>query len=183
MSDCHIMLDLETFSSAHDAAIVAIGAVRFYPKEDGLGTAKQLGATFYRTISAKSAQARGGRIDGDTVIWWLGQSEAARNAIIVDPVLVESALKDLSIWIREVPVNGIWGNGADFDNVIISNAYKSINWTQPWSYSLNRCYRTIKNLAPEIKMERIGEAHNALDDAISQASHLCKIVKELGIEI
>ena len=40
-------------------------------------------------------------------------------------------------------------------------------------------YRTLKNLLPYIEMERVGEHHNALDDAKSQALHAIKLLKEL----
>ena len=49
-----------------------------------------------------------------------------------------------------------------------------------WPYRNNRCYRTLKGLLPAIELERSGTHHNALDDAITQARHLQKIVRTLG---
>jgi 3' exoribonuclease, RNase T-like len=178
------MLDLETLSSASDAAIVAIGAVRFDPVA-GIVWAKSFthfNGTFYSVVNLKSAQRAGGRIDADTVMWWMGQSDAARSALLaVDCIPIEAALKDFAVWAREGTCSGVWGNGADFDNVILSNAYQRLGQTQPWSYAANRCYRTMKNMAPHIKMKREGTHHNALDDAISQARHLCEIYKYLNL--
>jgi exodeoxyribonuclease VIII len=183
MSGINVMLDLETLSSASDAAIVAIGAVRF-TKE---GICQEDGAKFYRTISAQSAQKAGGRIDGSTVLWWLQQSDAARKELTGDGnVLIEVALKEFANWLRETAVEGVWGNGSDFDNVILGNAYAlAMNWKQPWSHRSNRCYRTLKSLvtAEEVPFVRSGVAHNALDDAITQADHLVKIVKHLKLDI
>jgi exodeoxyribonuclease VIII len=70
----------------------------------------------------------------------------------------------------------IWGNGASFDNVILANAYRRNDLNIPWKYYNDRCYRTMKSLAPHIKMEREGTHHNALSDAISQANHLIRIM-------
>lgn len=163
----HIMLDLETMSTAKDAAIIAIGAVRMDLTN---GT---LGDTFYRVVNLKSAQRAGGRIDAETVMWWLYQSEDARNAIAGnDSMLIETALKEFNEWVRITPLHGIWGNGSDFDNVILENAYNRLGWTPSWSYRQNRCYRTMAARNPALDMQ---VAHHALRDAIKQAKHLCEI--------
>ncbi len=168
-----IMLDLEFFSLAKDAAIASIGAVRF-DKESG-----ELGDTFYRVVNLKSSQRAGGRIDADTVMWWMQQSDAARGALCGDDsVLIDVALKEFADWVREERLDGIWGNGADCDNVILEGCYQRSGRTPPWSYEMNRCYRTMVVLHPQIqKAVFVGTAHNALDDAISQAKHLCEIFK------
>ena len=75
----------------------------------------------------------------------------------------------------------MWGNGAEFDNVILSQAYKNVEKEVPWQYYNNRCYRTVKNLFPHIEMERVGAHHNALDDAKSQAEHLLGIIRTVGL--
>lgn len=74
----------------------------------------------------------------------------------------------------------IWGNGADFDNVILASVYKRIGMEQPWLYRNNRCYRTLKALHPEIPIERVGTHHNAVDDAESQARHLLAIMRSIN---
>lgn len=168
------MIDLETMSTAKDAAIVSIGAVCF-DIDDGT-----IGDTFYRVVNLKSSIRGGGKVDGDTMIWWLGQGDDARKALVGDDsVLIESALKQFSEWFREKPVVGLWGNGSDFDNVVLENAYHRLSWTPPWTYTMNRCYRTIAALFPEITRETFRSVkethHNALDDAIVQARHLCAI--------
>ena len=68
----------------------------------------------------------------------------------------------------------LWGNGADFDNTILGSLYDAFGLRKPWSYSRNRCYRTMKNIGigPRKPQVREGIYHNALDDAITQAIHL-----------
>jgi exodeoxyribonuclease VIII len=69
-----------------------------------------------------------------------------------------------------------WGNGASFDNVIMDNAYRAVNMTRPWLPWEDRCYRTMKNLVNIPIDKREGVYHNALDDALTQAKHLMKIL-------
>jgi exodeoxyribonuclease VIII len=121
------------------------------------------------------------------VQWWLQQSTEARALFekYAPSQSIDNALYEFSTWAANVSgadpkkVN-VWGNGADFDNVILSSAYKRAGIIQPWGAFNNRCYRTIKSLYPEIKMERKGTHHNACDDAISQAEHLCRILGAMG---
>lgn len=176
MSHKQIMLDLETMSLATDAAIISIGAVRF-DLETG-----ELGDTFYRVVNLKSVQRAGGRIDAETVMWWLQQGEEARKALTgEESVLIDTALRDFANWVREAPLEGIWGNGAGFDNVVLEGAYHRQGWTAPWSFYMNRCYRTISAQFPEIRRETyrpMGNVHhNAVDDAVAQALHLCALWK------
>lgn len=176
----NIMLDLETFGIDPNAAIIAIGAVQFFPEKN------ELGEEFYRNINLQSAVDAGGLIDPNVVVWWMKQEQAARESLFTDeqedPLIhsVHSVLSDFSLWISslsdEEPV--IWGNGAAFDNVVLRQSYKRISLPEPWSYKNDRCYRTIREMYPDIKPdEYIGIKHNALDDAKNQALHLMKILK------
>lgn len=169
----HIMLDLETMGTCPNAAIVSIGAVRFDLK---LGN---LYDEFYCNVSLKSAVRGGGIIDPDTILWWLQQGEKAKKEIMsAESMHIEAALKAFSDWVRKKSIEGVWGNGSDFDNLILQNAYKRLNGEAPWSYKVNRCYRTIAALFPE--MRRKQNTHHALEDARNQAHHLCEIWSQLG---
>lgn len=172
----HVMIDLETMGTRPDAAIVSIGAVVF----DVHGC----GAEFYSPVNLESAMADGGTADADTICWWMGQSEKARklfeNNSSAPPILV--ALISFTRWLHKVAGSEsaaqdleIWGNGSDFDNVILASAYRRSHMHQPWGKYKNRCYRTVKSDNRHIKLERQGTHHNALDDAISQAQHLREI--------
>ncbi len=171
----HIMLDMEFMSLAKDAAIASIGAVRFDPE---IGNMED---TFYQVVNLKSAQRAGGRIDADTVMFWLQQSEAARSTLYSDEsILIEPALRNFAAWLREKPLEGLWGNGSDCDNVILEGAYLRLGMTPPWTYRDNRCYRTLRGIFPQIQADiTVGVAHHALDDAKYQAHHLCKIWKHI----
>ena len=173
----HVMVDLETLSTSDNALIVSIGAVRFNP------LAPEVFDQFHVGIDLDSlpGNAYGFDISPATVGWWLASDRAAgRDALSqVDKTDIASALDGFSLWLG--PNARVWGNGASFDNVILRNAYEKLGLEAPWPFYRDRCYRTIKNLAPELRATRIGAHHSALDDALTQVSHLQKLVSYLRL--
>lgn len=160
------MLDLETMGNGANAAIIAIGAARF--------DAGEITDEFYTVIDLATSVAAGLEMDASTVMWWMKQSDEARRQFERESVELKEALKQFADWIGEDAQ--VWGNGAAFDNVILSNAYIKCGMEQPWEFWNDRCYRTVKNMHPDVKMERIGVYHRAVDDAKSQADHLMRII-------
>jgi hypothetical protein len=178
-----VMLDLETLSSKSNAAIVAIGAVTF---GSGRETAE---LKFYRAIKPESAEKAGLHISASTFAWWCQQSDAART-LFTDKTAVQlaDALRDFGAYCRCLPMTELWGNGSDFDNVILGAAYDAIDMYRPWKHSQNRCYRTLKSLVSPERANALwekhasGTHHNALDDAVRQANIAVEIFEELKNE-
>lgn len=164
----HVMVDLETLGTGSNAVIISIGAVEFT-------VAGGAGRDFYMNVDPQSCVDAGLKIDPDTVMWWMKQSDEARRVFSQDVSNpLSRALLYFSDWFPQGAC--LWGNGATFDNVILSNAYKAVGLKQPWSYRADRCYRTLKNLYPQVLPDDLGGvAHNALADARYQAAHLIKI--------
>ena len=188
----HIMLDLETMGNGNNAAIVAIGAVEF----DLPGRIREHWEArpekFYQKVDLESSVNAGMQIDTSTILWWLKQSDEARKSTFEGvTVPLGSTLCSFSQWVTAIARAdafggdvSVWGNGATFDNVIIRNAFRAVGLPVPWSFRNDKCYRTVINLLPEVRQpvfERSGTAHNALDYAITQALHLQKVYKELGL--
>jgi hypothetical protein len=169
----NIMVDLETMGTGSSSAIIAIGAVQF--------DSKGLGKEFYAIVDIETSVKCGMEIDPSTIIWWLGQSEAARAEFTTKSTeSLFSALQGFAKFVGAKKNAKVWGNGAAFDNVILDNAYKLNNLDTPWMFYNSMCYRTVKNLiGGSIKLERVGEHHNALDDAKSQAEHLVRMLGAL----
>lgn len=163
----HVMLDLETMGNSAQAPIIAIGAVEF--------DANGLGHTFYEVVDLESSMRLGLHPDASTIMWWMQQSDEARAAFKRPGVQLVEALTNFANWLA--PNVELWGNGAAFDNAILSSSYRAANLMQPWKFWNDRCYRTVKAMYPQIKLERVGTYHNALDDAKSQAEHLIQIWK------
>lgn len=171
-SQRHIMLDLETMGTSANAAIIAIGAVIFAPE-------KGVTDKFYQVVDLQSCVDAGMEIDADTVMWWMQQSEQARNQFKRTGIGLSEALLVFSEWVGSEDTL-MWGNGAAFDNAILSTAYRKCILSQPWKFWNDRCYRTIKSMHPEVQMERTGIYHCAVDDAESQALHLCRILAAIA---
>ena len=172
----HVMLDLETMGSGSYAAIISIGAAAFT-----LSFPQEIISTFYSRVSLASSVKAGLRMDPATVEWWLEpeRAEAWASLQATPAVELDEALLGFSEWFCRIDEGQacVWGNGATFDNVILSNAYQATGLDKPWAYNKDRCFRTLKSeILPPVRADEYGTKHNALDDAIAQAKHLQKIV-------
>lgn len=182
----NVMLDLETVGTKPGCSVIAIGAIAFStPRRTWYGRKlAHIGESFYMEISRFSARKIGLIEDQATIDWWKQQSSVARKVTDEENPNAEDitiALMAFQDWLHQFGMDKIkvWGNGSDFDNAIINAAYVAAGFQSvPWKFYNNRCYRTLKSLpkAKAIKFERLGTHHNALDDALSQAAHACKIL-------
>lgn len=175
------MLDLETLGRTAGCKILSIGAREF----DRAG----LRAEFY--VEIKRSWQGGLREEQATVEWWSAQEDSVKVKLFSDSddkLTLKAALDKFNSWMREVCKSddkgnlaaSLWGNGSDFDNAILTAAYYEMGGEPPaWPYWSARCYRTLKNIKPEIKLIRQGLLHNALDDASSQAEHAARLLTEL----
>jgi exodeoxyribonuclease VIII len=176
-----VMVDLETLGTSSKAAIISIGAVFFDP------AMQVFGPTFYRVASLESNLRIGREMDGSTVRWWMTQSDEARAIFNYESAVpLPQALDEFASYLRQFEPDPtkytvkLWGNGSDFDNVLLASAYADAGTPVPWKFYNNRCFRTLKSHCPSIKMARVGTHHNALDDAKSQAQHALLVLKALG---
>jgi len=166
------MVDLETMGTKATAPIIAIGAVAFNSEE--------IIDRFYMVVDLQSSVDSGAVMDTSTVLWWLQQSDEARAAFARKGEQLGTALRAFSTFVTTLgnrKTAKIWGNGASFDNVILGESYDRLKLERPWEFWNDRCYRTVKNMYPNIQLDRKGTAHNALDDAETQALHLMKMWK------
>ncbi|WP_097469814.1 exonuclease [Escherichia coli] len=175
----HLMIDLETMGKNPDAPIISIGAIFFDPQTGDMGP------EFSKTIDLDTA---GGVIDRDTIKWWLKQSREAQSALLTDEIPLDDALLQLREFIDENSGEffvQVWGNGANFDNVILRRSYERQGIPYPWRYCNDRDVRTIVELGKAIDFDARtaipfeGERHNALDDARHQAKYVSAIWQKL----
>lgn len=182
----HVMIDLETMGTRPDAPIVAIGAVLFSPEtqhKDGTVEIGGIHRSFYANVDLASSVNSGAPIEASTVMWWLQQSDEARAALLAkdDVYSLVGALSALNAWCDWGRIEGVWGNGATFDNVILRQSYYRTAVICPWPFWADRCYRTIKSIHGDVPIDRTGTHHNALDDARTQAEHLLAIHVKHGV--
>ncbi|WP_097339323.1 exonuclease [Escherichia coli] len=175
----HLMIDLETMGKNPDAPINAL-AGKFFDPATG-----EMGPEFSKTIDLETA---GGVIDRDTIKWWLKQSREAQSAILTDEIPLDDALLQLREFIDENSGEffvQVWGNGANFDNVILRRSYERQEIPCPWRYTNDRDVRTIVALGLVMDFDARsvitfeGERHNALHDARYQAKYVSAIWQKL----
>ena len=175
----HLSVDLETMGTNPDAPINSIGG-KFFDPATG-----EMGPEFSKAIDLETS---GGIIDRKTIKWWAKRSREAQSAIFTDEIPLDDALLQLREFINENSCESfvqIWGNGANFDNVILRRSYERQGIPCPWRYYNDRDVRTIVELGNSIGFDvRMaipfeGVPHNALDDARHQAKQVSAIWQKL----
>lgn len=179
----HIMLDLETMDNGPLSAIVQIGAVQFNPYDGSIGK------TFETNVDLTSAVLAGATVNQDTMDWWRKQGVEAQKALCNPaPVNIHKALTTFSMFIDRCACKYgpfVWGNGATFDNVILTSAYQMCGMKRPWTYRNDRDVRTLVALGQMIgydalkENKRTGTYHRGVDDAKYQAQYVSKIWQKL----
>lgn len=176
------MVDLETLGNGNKAAILSIGACKFFP--EGQGVDIHTSHRFEVFVDLQSCVDFGMQMDPSTVLWWMDTKRHEAREVLMgnmaNAMPLGDALYRFATWLGgDRPV---WGNGATFDNVILRNAYELVGLDCPWQFWNDRCYRTMKSRVPSVKMQRKGIHHSALHDAVSQAEHLQSINRFLSGE-
>lgn len=179
-----VMVDIETLGTKAGSVILSIGAVAFDRVTGEISPTQ-----FHVPISIASSVRLGATIDADTIRWWRDQSPEAQTIIwraLSGGEDLLSTLNDFGIWLNEVGAQGtdrvrasmirVWGNGADFDNVLIAAACAQAGRPLPWNNFNNRCFRTLKDDHRDLEPVRQGVHHDALADAIHQARWACAIL-------
>ena len=181
----HIMLDLETWGTKPYSTIISIGACAWDPyaehAEDIIYDRFEVGID--------PATCQGLRTDAETLMWWMhsDRDEARKKWLAMPHVSLREALDGFSDWLRERKDEGknarVWGNGSDFDNVLLRQAYEVSQRDAPWSFRHNRCFRTLRAMLVFEEGVYLGTAHTALADAENQAIRANQIIRRLGIKL
>lgn len=183
-----VMVDLETMGTHTSAQVLSIGAVRYrLDTLDDTRTIMDPDRAFYARLDLEDQAAKGRTTSPDTLEWWSDQSAEARSVFAEDPEDVNSTLK------RFIKFCGggrrIWGNGNMFDNAIMRSICEDYKLEYPVGYwndldvrTLTRlwnliCNKVSKGKRPTIKL---GEEHNALDDARRQVLQCQLMFKDLS---
>lgn len=155
----HMMIDLETMSTAPNAAVAALG-IAVFDRENILNIS-------HFTVNVASCLLAGAHVDDGTVQWWRGQSSEAKDAISHGGLHYRRAMNQLrSKWL-EYGCERVWSHGSNFD-VAICEFYGEM----PWSYRQVRDTRTLFEIAQGMGWKRPegqGIAHVASTDAANQA--------------
>lgn len=159
----HFVVDLETLGTKGTPVILSIAVTTIEPTAPAH-------REWETVVNIQSCLDYGLSIDGDTILWWLGQSDEARQAI-ADPEAstLPQALGDLSEWMGMVEPNFryryVWSHGATFDAVILNEAYRIVHQITPWQFRNVRDTRTLFHLAEGMKFPKREGKHVAIEDA------------------
>lgn len=164
-----IQIDLETLSLRLTAPVLSVGAVAY---TRGHGIFNRFEACFNL-----DEQFREGRLpDGDTIMWWMKQSDEARASLYGNERqykwIVHAAFTD---WFAQVQTAiqcddakevYVMSNGNDFDIPILDSLWER---QVPWDFRKKLCWRTLANLyRNEIEYPEKSVKHSALGDAEAQ---------------
>lgn len=174
----HFMIDLETGGTGPVSAIWSIGACGFDPMTG------EIGEKFYRRVDMASAM-QFGRVDPETLRWWLRQADDARLEIAKKGEQLSDVLRDFSEFYNQGHDAKVWGNGSVFDITILESAYhRCLGQKAPWPFWNVRDVRTVVQLAEGLEKKpaaftKNAVAHNALDDCIFQVGYVSKMWQAL----
>lgn len=160
-----MMIDLETLGNSANAPIIQIGAVM------------STGEEFKETISFSDA-LKYGKPDGDTIDWWMSQSDGARGSVTCGAKILSEVLVAFKEFVRQAQPDSFWAH-ATFDFPVLDSAYRALEIDNPIKFWKTRDLRTIQHFyGDDIAWEaREGNHHDALDDAKYQMVHLQKMLK------
>lgn len=176
MAKQHIMVDIETLGTRAYSVILSIGAVAF-----NFDSPPDLKKSFYRNIELSETSQSGRTITYTTVGWWFQQPDNAIKGLLTPkPVGLREALVDFEKFIHKNLGKkcAMWANGATFDLSILRNVLEQ-HKLSVWHYRQEACMRTLRHMEHLVGLKwsdesTVGIKHNALDDAIRQATYVCK---------
>lgn len=172
------MCDLETTGTAPGCCILSIALVPFhseYPFD-----------SFYETISHLDSKTEGFTDSSETLNWWDKQKPEIQEEAFSGTRSVRAVMESAMWYLKQLGEPKdifLWGNGKDFDNVILSYTLDKLGIKKAWHFKNNKCYRDLAAMYPWVKKQDIMKAHNALEDARAQAAHAEMIFRELKSDI
>jgi DNA polymerase III epsilon subunit-like protein len=150
-----LMIDIETLSTRHDAAIISIAAIFF-----NIDTKQIARPYFYEEIDHVSLNAF--HQDPKTLAWWAKQEKPILNGSCT----IENALQNLITYIKNQPPSRIWAKSPSFDCNIIKYACSHFDLEWPIPFWSERDVRTIQDIAQ--LPNSFTATHDAIEDCLSQ---------------
>lgn len=173
------VLDFETLSTEHNAALLSIGAVI---RDFNNGTQVD---TFYANIIPQSSIDVGLHVSESTKAWWTKQGSAAQDVLSVDQRPLRDVLNDFATWLKKHGVEYAIGNGPRADNQWLESACKALGMSSPVKYWGDLDMRTLTFIGthilrlPHWHSTFKGVKHNALHDAINEAEFCNNVIQQL----
>lgn len=184
----HMMVDIETLSTAKNAMIIQVGAVLFDPFSE------YIDQKHYIEMDMDIKLQEGRHIDPNTLIWWNNTNHKLFEKILSNPEAKSplSLATNFDSIAATTKVVGFWANAPVFDLEILKSLYATHirNHDVPWKYFQERCVRTAKDMGnisnDDVSKEMIrrgftGDKHAARYDALVQSVLVQMAYKKLGL--
>lgn len=165
----HLMIDVETLGTRPGSVVTNIGVVAFDIEADGWAD-----PGMEIQLNPQEQIDLGFKVDWDTIRWWMAQSREAQALLPKVGFSLEVGLTLLRDYVGRFDVEGVWGNGPDFDLTAVSMLCQAADIALPWKYNKGRDCRTLADVlrygvAVEVIRPQPDIAHGALSDARAQA--------------
>lgn len=175
----HVMIDEETLGLSANSVIASIGLVRFDPMA-GVQSVETLRKNSLRVnFDISDSIQQGFEVNGETLKWWMNQSNEARESTFGNKYKTVNVASALQIIIGFLDQSDkVWGNGANYDPVLLDHHAKKMGVRLPYNFRKVRCYRTItqmNRISPSIDLKEDENeliAHDPVDDCIYQIRRL-----------
>jgi len=167
-----VMVDIEALGNGKNGLICQIGAC-YFDRRTG-----EIGKTFKVNIDPVDAQKHGAELDADTVIWWLSQSQEARESILNgDKLKLATSIAMFVDFVR--PAKAIWSH-ATYDFVMLNETCRRLNMRQ-LPFRKARDIRTLVDMSGVYikNIKREGTHHDALADCLHQVKYCVKCFKAI----
>lgn len=168
MKFSNVMIDFETLATVPHAVVLQLGWAFFQADPAPERHRMETGQVLF-SVPHQVKQRR--ELNIDTWNWWLRQEPTLFRKLLEGTFSIPEALAKFDeAWKMFADFDcKIWGNGANFDEPIMSNLYRTNGMKMPGHFSASRCVRTIKAICPLVPYVKSTTLHDGESDAIAQA--------------
>lgn len=170
----HIIIDIETLGRRNDAAITQVGIV--IAEEDF-----NILDSYLIQVTPDVWNTCNRTFTGETLLWWMQQkntpiSKTPTNIVYNYTQLVNKLYQIFNRFNTEDTI--VWTKGS-MDLFCIKDICEYLNIETPWKFWQPRDIRTAKEFIKEWKTIENENAHNALNDVLTELNELkANLVKE-----
>lgn len=163
----HIIIDIETLGRRNDAAITQIGVVMADESFNVLDERLiQINPNVWSTCDRT--------FTGETLLWWMNQKNSPVSDTSTNNVNgYQTAIFTLDDIFKRYNTDDtiVWTKGT-MDLFCLKDLCEHFNMDTPWKFWQPRDIRTAKEFVKEWKTIENNNAHNALDDALTELEEL-----------
>jgi len=174
-----VVIDFETCDTSPNAQVLTMGATLFNPT-----TISSVDELSRNTFYAEFKEQKNRTLSIDTLAWWMQQTRKAQQTAFEGLHKIQPAeiLTNFNKWLQDKKATHLVGNGASFDNPILSSLYRQYDIKPTLPFWCDLDLRTMKWLEGGDKPKWPAGliAHNAAHDAIYEAMQFQHIYKTLN---